>query len=138
MKQLSPREKEVLDLVSKGETSRGIAKLLSISARTVEHHVINARKKLGAKNIQHAVRIGIERGDINIKLHHTVEVSCNGITARVIDPVHNSIVVMMSRHGFLPDGYGGLYRKETGCRFDKELILEHDSLQSFTNEWGYA
>jgi DNA-binding CsgD family transcriptional regulator len=138
MKQLSPREKEVLDLVSKGETSRGIAKLLSISARTVEHHVINARKKLGAKNIQHAVRIGIERGDITgsitlavIPLQETSTVWCNLM-------LHNSIVVMMSRHGFLPDGYGGLYRKETGCRFDKELILEHDSLQSFTNEWGYA
>jgi DNA-binding CsgD family transcriptional regulator len=138
MKQLTPREKEVLELVSNGETSITIAKLLSISARTVEHHVSNARKKLGAKNIQHAVRIGIERGDITgsitlavIPLQETSTVWCNLM-------LHNSIVVMMSRHGFLPDGYGGLYRKETGCRFDKELILEHDSLQSFTNEWGYA
>jgi len=57
---LSKREKEVLNLASLGGTSKSIGKELFISARTVHVHVRNLRSKLGAKNIQHAVRLGFE------------------------------------------------------------------------------
>ncbi len=64
MKQLTPREKEVLTLVSNGETSKGIAKLLGITPRTVDAHRSNILRKLNANNLQHAVRLGIELGYI--------------------------------------------------------------------------
>ncbi|GLW90645.1 LuxR family transcriptional regulator [Actinokineospora globicatena] len=44
---LSPREREVVDLVAAGRTNRQIAQELYLSPRTVEHHVAKAMRKLG-------------------------------------------------------------------------------------------
>lgn len=63
-RQLTPREKEVLNLASQGNTSKEIGEHLFISAWTVRVHVISLRNKLDAKSITHAVRLGIENGDI--------------------------------------------------------------------------
>jgi len=45
--ELSPRETQVADLVSRGATNREIAEALVISQRTVESHVASSLKKLG-------------------------------------------------------------------------------------------
>lgn len=45
--ELSPREREVVELVSAGLTSGDIAERLFLSSRTVEHHVERALRKLG-------------------------------------------------------------------------------------------
>ncbi|MEU0401475.1 AAA family ATPase [Streptomyces sp. NPDC006197] len=45
--QLSPREKEVTALVAQGHSNREIAHRLSVSHRTVEHHISKAMRKLG-------------------------------------------------------------------------------------------
>jgi DNA-binding CsgD family transcriptional regulator len=47
---LTERELEVARLVSGGATNREIAKTLFLSPKTVERHVSNALKKLGARN----------------------------------------------------------------------------------------
>lgn len=47
---LSAREKEVLQLVVKGHTSRKIAEILSLSPRTVDHHRASLIKKFNMKN----------------------------------------------------------------------------------------
>ena len=47
---ISKREKEILELVSKGSTSKEIATKLYISPRTVEVHRARLMKKLGASN----------------------------------------------------------------------------------------
>ncbi len=52
---LSPREKEVLLLVSKGYTSKEIAKMLDLSYYTVREYVSNVYKKLSVKNKMQAV-----------------------------------------------------------------------------------
>lgn len=52
---LSPREKEVLLLVSKGYTSKEIAKTLDLSYYTVREYVSNVYKKLSVKNKMQAV-----------------------------------------------------------------------------------
>ncbi|MCP2197221.1 ATP-binding protein [Lentzea flava] len=44
--ELSPREREVVDLVAAGRTNRQIADELFLSPRTVEHHVARAMRKL--------------------------------------------------------------------------------------------
>ena len=60
---LTPREQEILTLVAKGYTSKGMGELLSLSIRTIERHRANLRKKFSRKNsaslIQAAIRHGL-------------------------------------------------------------------------------
>ncbi|MCI5227365.1 MAG: DNA-binding response regulator [Candidatus Electrothrix sp. AX2] len=48
--QLTPREKEVLEMVVKGLTTKKIAEKFCLSPRTVEHHRSNILKKFKKKN----------------------------------------------------------------------------------------
>ncbi|WP_303316906.1 response regulator transcription factor [Flavivirga abyssicola] len=54
---ISKREREIADLLSQGLTQKEIAKQLFISNRTVESHIKNLTKKIGAKNTAHLVTI---------------------------------------------------------------------------------
>jgi len=54
---LTPREKEVMELVVAGRHNRDIAVLLDISARTVEVHKARIMDKLGVDNIADLVRM---------------------------------------------------------------------------------
>jgi len=60
---LTSREREVMQLVAEGRTSKEIAVLLNISTRTAEFHKYNAMKKLNlrttAELIQHAIKHGL-------------------------------------------------------------------------------
>jgi DNA-binding CsgD family transcriptional regulator len=60
--ELSPREREILSLVSKGYSSPDIARILVISVHTVNTHRRNAMGKLDAQNSSEAVRYAAERG----------------------------------------------------------------------------
>jgi DNA-binding CsgD family transcriptional regulator len=54
--ELSPRELQVLDLLSNGLTNAQIANQLFVSANTVKTHVANIYSKLGLSNRAQAVR----------------------------------------------------------------------------------
>jgi DNA-binding NarL/FixJ family response regulator len=56
---LSPREKQVLDMLAGGLTALSIAKALHLSPETVRTHVANARQKLGAKTRVQAVALSV-------------------------------------------------------------------------------
>lgn len=62
---LSPREKEVLQLITEEYTSVEIAKMLSISEKTVEKHRANIMEKLNVHNIAGLVRLAIKHGLVN-------------------------------------------------------------------------
>jgi DNA-binding NarL/FixJ family response regulator len=47
---LTPREREIMNLVLEGHTSRMIASILSVSLKTVEAHRSNVLRKLGVRN----------------------------------------------------------------------------------------
>jgi DNA-binding NarL/FixJ family response regulator len=60
---LTPREDEVVKLVAEGHSSREIARLLTISVRTVERHRENILEKLGMRDrtelTRYAIRVGL-------------------------------------------------------------------------------
>lgn len=59
MSSLTPREREVLALVVKGQQYRQIASALGISPRTVEVHRARLMEKLGVRNISELVRLSL-------------------------------------------------------------------------------
>lgn len=59
---LSPREKQVLQGLAEGLTSKHIARDLGISSRTVEMHRANLGRKLGVQSMTKAVLIAKEAG----------------------------------------------------------------------------
>lgn len=62
---LSPREREVLELLCEGLSGEEAAKRLLLSSETVRTHVRNAMSKLGAATRVHAVALALQRGEIN-------------------------------------------------------------------------
>jgi DNA-binding NarL/FixJ family response regulator len=59
---LTPREVDVLRLISGGNANKEIAAQLGLTEETVKGHVKNILAKLGAKDRTHAVTIGLKRG----------------------------------------------------------------------------
>jgi DNA-binding NarL/FixJ family response regulator len=63
---LTPREIDVLRLISRGNANKEIAAQLSVTEETVKGHVKNILAKLGARDRTHAVTIGLKRGIIEL------------------------------------------------------------------------
>jgi NarL family two-component system response regulator YdfI len=59
---LTPREREVLQMLASGLVNKEIAAKLSISEHTVKFHVASILGKLGASTRTEAVSLGIRRG----------------------------------------------------------------------------
>jgi DNA-binding CsgD family transcriptional regulator len=58
---LTPREREILAKIVVGNSSKEVARCLSISPRTVDFHRANLLKKFAAKNTADLVRIVAHR-----------------------------------------------------------------------------
>jgi len=56
---LTPREREVMDLVVEGQPNKAIAHRLKIALRTVEIHRARVMEKTGARNLSELVRMAI-------------------------------------------------------------------------------
>jgi len=57
---LSPREAQILQLISRGLTNRTIAREIGIAPRTADQHVHNILVKVGARSRAEAVRYALE------------------------------------------------------------------------------
>lgn len=57
---LSPREREVYDLMVEGMPTKVIAGKLDLSTRTAEHHRAAVMHKLDAKSISHLMRLALQ------------------------------------------------------------------------------
>jgi DNA-binding NarL/FixJ family response regulator len=64
-KLLSPREREILELLAHGLSGEDAAKQLYLSSETVRTHVRNAMSKLDASTRVHAVALAMQRGEIS-------------------------------------------------------------------------
>jgi DNA-binding NarL/FixJ family response regulator len=60
MELLTPREREVLQLISEGHTNQSVAYTLGISVKTVEKHRANVMTKLNVSDLPNLIRKAIE------------------------------------------------------------------------------
>lgn len=58
---LTPREREVLQLIAEGHTTDEIAEMLTISPHTAHHHRTNLKRKLGARSDAEMIKIAIKK-----------------------------------------------------------------------------
>ncbi len=65
--QLSPREREVLQLVAEGKSSAEIASILSLSLKTVETYRSRLMNKLGIGDLAGLIRFAIQQGLIPLE-----------------------------------------------------------------------
>jgi DNA-binding NarL/FixJ family response regulator len=63
---LTPREREVFQLVAEGRTNSAIAQELSISEKTVEKHRANLMLKLNVRDLTGLVRLAIKYGLVSL------------------------------------------------------------------------
>ena len=63
---LSPREKDVLQMIAKGLTNKEIAHVLAISQFTVRNHINHLLEKLQATDRTEAVSVAIQQGVIEV------------------------------------------------------------------------
>ncbi len=66
--QLSPREREVVQLVSEGKASKEIAAILSMSLSTAETHRSNILRKLRLHSIAELVLYAVRNGIVHVEL----------------------------------------------------------------------
>ncbi len=64
---LSPREKEVMQLIAEGYTNIEIGKMLFISDKTVDKHRVKLMKKLNVRNVAGLVRLAIKYRLVDIE-----------------------------------------------------------------------
>lgn len=62
---LSPREREILQLVAEGKSSKEIANLLNLSAYTVETHRANLMQKLNLRSVPELILYAVRKGIIS-------------------------------------------------------------------------
>lgn len=60
--ELTPRQREIVQLIARGLSSKEIAVQLSISHKTVANHRLQIREKLGLTDIASLTRYAIEKG----------------------------------------------------------------------------
>jgi len=58
---LSPREKEVLQLIAEGKTNKEVATILDISPHTVDTHRANLMQKLGINNVADLILYAVRK-----------------------------------------------------------------------------
>ena len=59
---LTPRQREILQLVTEGRSAKEIASLLKISARTVEFHKYRMMEDLGLRTNAELIQFAIKHG----------------------------------------------------------------------------
>lgn len=64
---LSSREREILQLVADGKTSREIAESLDISSKTVDTYRSRLMRKINVKNMTGLIKFAIQYGIIRLE-----------------------------------------------------------------------
>lgn len=66
LKKVSPRQREILQLLAEGKSAKEIASILNISARTVEFHKYRMMEQLNIKTSAELVQYAVKHGIISL------------------------------------------------------------------------
>jgi DNA-binding NarL/FixJ family response regulator len=72
---LTPREREVIQLLAEGKSSKEVASLLNLSTKTAETHRSNIMRKLGFHSIRDLVVYAVKNNIIQVELPSQIEIS---------------------------------------------------------------
>jgi DNA-binding CsgD family transcriptional regulator len=100
--QLSPRQREILDLVAEGRTSKEIAVALGISESTVNWHLANAFERLGASSRAEAVALAIRSSGAARATERSAQV--HPVPARIAWPRLVAVAIAIAIAGALLGG----------------------------------
>jgi DNA-binding NarL/FixJ family response regulator len=64
--ELSPRQKQVLQLIAQGRTAKEIARILNLSVKTAEFHKYNIMRKLALHNTAELTKYAMQKGLITL------------------------------------------------------------------------
>ena len=67
LERLSPREREILQLVAEGKTSQEIGERLSISSKSVDTYRSRLMRKIGVEDVAGLVKFAIQHGVISLE-----------------------------------------------------------------------
>jgi DNA-binding NarL/FixJ family response regulator len=67
LERLTPRQREVLQLIAEGQTTKAIAQMLNVSVKTVETHRAQLMERLGIHDVAGLVRYAIRVGLVNLE-----------------------------------------------------------------------
>ena len=62
---LTPREREILQLIAEGKSNKDVANLLNLSVYTVESHRSNLMEKLNLKGVPELILYAVRKGIIS-------------------------------------------------------------------------
>jgi DNA-binding NarL/FixJ family response regulator len=62
LERLTPRQRETLQLIAEGQTTKAIALILKVSPKTVEYHRAQLMERLGIFDIPGLVRFALQVG----------------------------------------------------------------------------
>ena len=62
---LTPREREILQMVAEGKSNKDVANLLNLSLYTVETHRSNMMEKLSLHNVPELILYAVRKGVIS-------------------------------------------------------------------------
>ena len=69
---LTRRERQIVEMLARGATGERIAQELVLSPETVQKHVHNAKRKIGAETRAHLIALALTRGLIDPALEPAV------------------------------------------------------------------
>ena len=67
LEQLTPRQREILQLVAEGKTTKEIAQILKVSTKTIETHRTNLMERLDIHDVAGLVRYAIREGLVSVE-----------------------------------------------------------------------
>ena len=70
--ELTRRERQIVEMLARGSTGEQIAQELVLSPETVQKHVHNAKRKIGAETRAHLIALAMTRGLIDPALEPAV------------------------------------------------------------------